>query len=319
MLSKIKKAVSYLLPPVITAGLCWVLYGNMDLRQLRVAAGNCSPWFVALFCAVSVAAMVCRGLRWRLQLRAGGINPPLGVMNRSVFGTYAVNIVFPRLGEFWRCAYIARSQSAEFSKVFGTMVADRLADTLMVALICLATLVFSRSAMSKFLESASIPTGFLSGWAFWILAGVCLLALIYVICGRDGFARRVRAFVLKTWGGFMLIFQMPGKRHWLLLTLGIWGSYIASMAFSMMAYPPTAGLVPDAVMMTFVFGSLAMAIPSNGGIGPWQFAVILSLSGIYGLPSETALIFATLNLGANTLLNILLGLYTFVHILIKKD
>ena len=41
----------------------------------------------------------------------------------SIFGTYAVNLVFPRLGEVWRTGYIAQRQKAPFTTVFGSMVA----------------------------------------------------------------------------------------------------------------------------------------------------------------------------------------------------
>lgn len=319
MLSKIKKVFSYIIPPVVTVGLCFVLYRDLDFRVLGEAVGDCSPWLGALFIIVNILAMLFRGLRWRLQLRASGVNPGVGVMSRSIFGTYAVNLVFPRLGEFWRCGYIARVSGAEFSSVFGSMVADRLADTLMVGLIALTTLLCFGPAMAKFLEQANIPTGFLGGWVFWALVALMLLAALYVRYGKDKPAGRIREFLLKMWRGFMSIFLMKNKGLWLLLTFGIWGGYLASTAIAMAAYPPTASLGLDAVLLTFVFGSLAMAIPSNGGIGPWQFAVIIALSGLFGIPRETALIFATLNLGANTLLNILLGLYTFIHILIKKN
>ncbi len=319
MLSKIKKVFSYVIPPIITVGLCFVLYRDLDFKMLGDALRECSPWPALLFVAVNILAMIFRGLRWRLQLRVSGVNPGVGVMSRSIFGTYAVNLVFPRLGEFWRCGYISRVSGAEFSTVFGSMVADRLADTVMVGLISLITLLCSGPAMAKFMEQANISTDFLSGWIFWALLAVMVIGCVYVIFGKGRLAAKIRGFMLKMWGGFTSIFSMSHKGLWALLTLGIWGGYMASMAFAMAAYPPTAALAMDAVMITFVFGSLAMAIPSNGGIGPWQFAVILALSGLFGIPRETALIFATLNLGANTLLNILLGLYTFGHIALKKN
>lgn len=314
----LKKIISYIIPPVITVGLCYVLYADLDLGALYEGARHCSPWLVALFLLANVAAMVCRGLRWRLQLRADSINPGVGVMSRSIFGTYAVNLVFPRLGEFWRCAYISRTAGAGFSQVFGTMVADRMADTLIVALISLPTLMLSSGALASFLNAANLPVDLLGGPVFWALVALMLAAVAFIALSGSAFAQRVRGIAQRVWQGFVLIFKMPNKWLWLLLTVGVWGGYIASMAFAMAAFEPVAHLGAEAVMLTFVFGSLAMAIPSNGGIGPWQFAVILALSGLFGVPRETALVFATLNLGANTLLNILLGLYTFLHILIYK-
>lgn len=320
-----KKIISYIIPPLITAGLCYVLYADIDMAQIRAGIGRCDFMWVAAFLGCNLMAMVCRALRWRLQLRAIGINPGFGVMNRSIFGTYAVNLVFPRLGEIWRCGYIARLAPAPFSGVFGTMVADRLSDTLMVLLICIPAFIISSAAMNRFLAQANVGAtvgDILFSWP--VLAGVVLLlcAALYVIFAKSRLAQKVRDFVVRTWRGFTVIFAMPRRGRWLLLTFAIWGCYIVSMGCSMAAFPATAALVRDygfeCVLITFVFGSLAMAVPSNGGIGPWQVAIILSLSGLYGLPEQEALVFATLNLAASTLLTILLGLYTFAHIALRR-
>ena len=56
-----------------------------------------------------------------------------------------------------------------------------------------------------------------------------------------------------------------------------------------------------------------MGVPSNGGIGPWQWAVIFALS-IYGVDSANAGALANVVLGSNTLLQIVLGIFTFIMI-----
>ena len=319
----VKKIISYIIPPIITVGLCYVLYSGVDFGSIMAGARRCAPGFVAAFLACNVLAMIARGRRWRLQLRAIGANPATGQMNRSVFGTYAVNLVFPRLGEIWRCTYVSRIASKPFSAVFGTMVADRLSDTLTVGLLCAATFLMSQSALQRFMSSASISTDFLTSGPALLLYGLLAAACIYVVWGRGRFASAVRGFIGRTWRGFAVIFKMPRRGEWLLYTVLIWGCYIVSMWMSMLAFPPTAALCalhgPQCVMVTFVFGSLAMAIPSNGGIGPWQFAIVLALSKLYGLDGTEALTFATINLGATTLLTILLGLYTFAHLALKKQ
>lgn len=260
--------------------------------------------------------MFLRGLRWRLQLRAIGINPGLWTMSRSIFGTYAVNLVFPRLGEIWRTAYISRTQSAPFSAVFGTMVGDRLADTLTVLLITLGAFIAASGQMHEFMDNASVGPRIEAALTSWpALAAAGALILLFIVIIR---VKKVRKFVAGTWRGFAIIFTMPHRGQWLLLTMGIWGCYITSMYFSMLSFPPAAALVASrglgCVMITFVFGSLAMAIPSNGGIGPWQLAILLSLNGLYAMPRELTLAFATLNLGATTALTIILGIITFISI-----
>lgn len=323
---RIKKTVSYIIPPLFTVGLCYALYADVDIGRIADGLRSCNWLLVALFLGCNLLAMVFRGIRWRLQLRAIGVDPPLGVMSRSIFGTYAVNIVFPRLGELWRSGFIARVGGAPFSRVFGTMVADRLSDTITVLLICIPAFTLTSGALNSFLAASGSGMSIgslLTSWPVIALAVIAVIAAIYVAFGHGAAASRVRKFIVDTWRGFTAIISMPRKGIWLLLTLGVWGSYVLSMWLSMLAFPATAQILAThgfgAALLTFVFGSLAMAIPSNGGIGPWQLAIILSLSGLYGMDRGEALTFATINLAATTLLTIALGLYAFAHIALRKS
>lgn len=295
-------------------GLCYVLYSDVDIHQITEWLPQCNWLLVIAFLLCNVGAMLLRGIRWRLQLRAIGVSPGGWTMSRSIFGTYAVNLVFPRLGELWRTAFIARTQSAPFSAVFGTMVGDRLADTLSVFLIAFATFCGASNQMQTFLGNTNLGPRISATLTSWpMLVTLLALAVAIVVIMR---VKRVRNFVHKIWNGFVVLFTMPHRLEWLLLTMCIWGCYVLSMYLSLLAFPPTDALVAahglGCVMLTFVFGSLAMAIPSNGGIGPWQLAILFSLNGLYGMPRATALAFATLNLGATTILIIALGLVTFI-------
>lgn len=325
MTQKIKTFLKYIVPPVITVGLCIILYSNVNWGELRLGLLSCDFRLVVAFLGFNVLAMVFRALRWRLQLRAIDLNPGMGPMLGSIFGCYAVNLVFPRLGEFWRTSYMAGVCGAPFSMVFGSMVADRLADTLAVLLITATAALAASGAMADFAShsdfGAKLQALVHSPWPV-LVALLCVAALFWLYRSHGRAAMAVKRFVRRMWAGFAAIFTMPHRPLWLLLTLGIWGAYYLSMYLSMLAYPPSAAVTlqagPLCVLVTFVFGSLAMAVPSNGGIGPWQFAIILALSGIYGLSHTDALTFATINLGATTLLTILLGIGTFIYIGFSK-
>ena len=121
--------------------------------------------------------------------------------------------------------------------------------------------------------------------------------------------------------GFAVIVKMPGKGRWLLYTFGVWGCYFFQMYICFYAFPFTAQVLEQhgilAVLVTFVLGSISMGVPSNGGIGPWQWAVIFAL-GIYGVAKAEAGAFANLVLGCNTLLLIALGIITFVGIALDR-
>ena len=139
-----KILLRYCVPAVITVGLCYLLVRGMDLRQMwETICTQCDFRWIAVNILLLIGAMWARAARWQLQLRALGIKASVWVLTLSVFGTYAVNLVFPRLGEVWRTGFVAERQKAPFTTVFGSMVADRLSDTVMVGLISLSAFVLA--------------------------------------------------------------------------------------------------------------------------------------------------------------------------------
>ena len=62
----------------------------------------------------------------------------------------------------------------------------------------------------------------------------------------------------------------------------------------------------------FVVGSIAVAVPTPNGTGPWHFAVITTMMMMYGVGKEDAGIFALLGARYSNLLLILLGVYGLV-------
>lgn len=322
----LRKILQYVVPPIITVGLCVFLYRDINWREVIDGLNASNFLLLSGFIVCNVLAMIARALRWRIQLRAMGLKPGFGEMCRSIFGTYAVNLVFPRLGEIWRCTYIARETRSPFGSIFGSMIADRLVDTLCIMLLSFVSFVFAAPAMADFAAQSNLLDRLTSIASSPLI--LLLIFLLFILCILCIYApwrpfERIRRFVRNMWGGFIALFSMRrGSGLWLLLTIAIWLGYGLGMYLSLLSYPPTASLLNEqgtvAALITFVFGSLAMAVPSNGGIGPWQAAVMLSLCGIYGLDPTAALTFATINLAFSTLLTIALGLYTFLSLQLHK-
>ena len=118
-------AVRWLLPLALTVLLLSYMFRKVDFADMwNIVTHGVDYWWILLAMAISVFSHVFRALRWRIQLRSLGIRPPLMALICSIFGTYALNLVFPRLGEIWRCTYIARREHKPFTEVVGSMVAD---------------------------------------------------------------------------------------------------------------------------------------------------------------------------------------------------
>lgn len=325
--------LKYGVPLLISVGLCYLLFTGVDFNEMiELIKRDCNFWWIALAMVVSIFSHIFRAMRWRLQLKALGICPSLFAVVLSIFGTYAVNLVLPRLGELWRTGWISQRQDAPFDKVFGSMVADRLADTVTVLLLTGFTFIIAHAQLADYLsqntESFDKMVSFATSPWLWgaIVAAAAVVVWIFLRFPDNKIVKAVKNFCIGLWKGFAVIGKMKGKGTWLLLTVAIWGCYFGQLYVAFFSFPATTEVVNmyglTAVLVCFVLSSISMGVPSNGGIGPWQWAVIFGLSmysaGIPQLTEGYATSFANLVMGSQTLLLIVLGLFTFASIAVMK-
>ncbi len=320
-------------PLVISVGLCYLLFAKQDFGEMvRIIKHDCNYWWIVLALVISVFSHIFRAMRWDIQLRALDIRASLYTLTLSVFGTYAVNLVFPRLGEVWRSGYVAQKQNAPFTTVFGSMLAERVADLFTVILLTLMTFVFAGKELMNYLRQNEqtylrLIDVVSSPWLWGgVLAVILAVVAVFVFMPGNAVVRKVKEICSGLWQGFAVIATMPGKGRWLLYTACIWGCYFTQLYVAFFAFPVTTGVVEryglSAVLVCFVLSSISMGVPSNGGIGPWQWAIIFGLSmyavGVPGLTESYSASFANLVMGSQTLLLIVLGLFTFASIAVSR-
>ena len=324
-------AVRYLLPLCLTVLLVWYMFRKVNFAQMMdiIRHGVDYGW-ILLAMGISVFSHVFRAARWRLQLRSLSINAPFMALCCSIFGCYALNLVFPRLGEVWRCTYIAGRQKAPFTTVLGSMVADRLADTLTVLLLTVLTFIVATSALNSFL--VKYPVGrdlvaLLQNPMFWVLALVVVVSvstLLYIF-RRTGAVTRLREWTLELWQGFAAVWRMKGRGRFLLYTLLIWGCYYTQLYVAFYAFPFTRELCAESslafgltpCLVAFVLSSIGMAVPSNGGLGPWNIAVMFGLA-VYGISDAQGTAFSMLQWSGQTVMLIILGIFTMCYIALSR-
>lgn len=327
----------YGLPVVISVGLCWVLFTRVDFHEnIEIVRDYCHWQWIALALALSVCSHVIRALRWGLQLDALGIKVPLMSLVWSIFGTYAVNLVFPRLGEVWRTGYIARLKGVSFTRVFGSMVSDRVADMLTVILITGLTFILAAPMFMDYLKDspdrlASLQ-GLLSSPWLWTAVGVVVIGAWLLLTRMSGnkAVAKVKEMIGGLWEGFIVVVKMPRLWLWLIYTVMLWGCYFVQLYVAFYAFDFTTQILHDhgmiAALVCFLFSTISMILPSNGGYGPWQMAVIFGLSfysaGVI-LPAGKSFMamsvgFANCVMTTQTILLIILGLITFSAIAIQK-
>ena len=323
--------VRYLLPLLLTVALVWYMFRKVDFHvMMDIIRNGVDYWWILLAMGISVFSHIFRAARWRLQLRGLGINAPFMALCCSIFGCYALNLVFPRLGEVWRCTYISSRQKAPFTTVLGSMVADRLADTLTVLLLTVLTFVIANSAINSFL--AKYPVGrdlisLLSNPWFWIIAlgAVLLGGIAFYLLRHTVFVIKLKGWLRELWQGFVVVARMEGRGRFVALTGCIWGCYFLQLYVACYAFPFTRelcsqpllgwGLIP--CLVAFVLSSIGMAIPSNGGLGPWNIAVMFGLA-VYGITDAQGTAFSMLQWSGQTVMLIILGIYTMGYIAMSR-
>ena len=327
-----------IVPLIITVGLCYVLFTGINFSEMiAIIRRDCDFKWIGFALIVSVFSHIFRAMRWQIQLNDLDCRTPLKILVYSIFGTYAINLVFPRLGELWRTGYISQRQDRPFVTIFGSMVAERLADTATVLLLTLVTFLLAGPALMAFLAKypevyQGVARLLTSPWLYVAaVAGIAFVIWFFRRKTGNRYMLKTREALRELWKGFSSIATMPGKGRWLLLTFAIWGCYFSQLYLAFYSFPFTTELLHNdgiiVCLVCFVLSSIAMGIPSNGGIGPWQIAIIFGLSiympGFYDAAQAAefkmnSTAFANLVLGAQTLLLIILGIFTFIAIALDK-
>lgn len=312
----------------LTVLLLWILFRKVNFTDMMdIIRHGVNYWWILAAMGLSVVSHMIRARRWQLQLDALGIRPGYMPLCCSIFGCYALNIVFPRLGDIWRCTYIAKREKASLSNVLGSMVSDRLADSVTVLFLFLLTLAVATSAINAFLEKYPIGRDLVSlvssPWLWLGLILFCGMALwIYRRWHDSRLMLRLRTLVTELWQGFATVITMKHRGLFILLSLLLWTCYFTQLYVALFAFPFTRelcgqselGFGLEPCLVAFVLSSIAMGIPSNGGLGPWNIAIMFGLA-IYGVSDAQGTAFSMLQWSGQTVMLIILGLFTIGYIL----
>lgn len=325
----LEKVVKGVIPLLISIALVVWLFQKVDLKDVKSVIANGIGWgYIVAMMVITILSHIIRGVRWGIQLRAAGI-PRISAVAESVsiFGAYALNLVFPFLGEAWRCVYISHRENVKLSTVVGTDIGDRASDGIMILLIIILTTFVAHGAMDQFLDRYPVGEHLVSMahsgelWLWIALILVTLVCLDYTF-RHTATVKGIHASALRIWQGFAVLFHMKGTGMYLVYTIGIWTCYFLETYVCFFAYPFTRDLVFNSPywygiapgLVVFVFGSCSMAVPSNGGLGPWNIAVMFALS-LYGIGQTDAAAYALICWSFQTIVLIACGIFSAFYIM----
>lgn len=311
------------LPILLGALILYMIYADFDFSQLWAAVQGMDLFWFAVSTLFGIASHVLRGLRWRLALAPLGYNPSSRVCVDAIFVSYAANLVVPRVGEVSRCVVLEQHEKVPFAQSLGTVVSERLIDTLMVLLITLVAVSLQWPVFSAFLDNAGFSAGSdtlfasMGGWAIILLSAAAVFVLLYFLLRKMAFWKKLRSFLSNFISGVMSLTKMKDSWLFALETVGIWFCYFMQFYLCFFCFEFSSSLSVEAALLLFVAGSIAVVVPTPNGAGPWHFAII-SIMVLYGIRQTDASVFALIVHSTQTLLVAVLGIYALVMLQISK-
>ena len=247
---------------------------------------------VAMFCAL--LSHFVRALRWQLLFHPIGCRPTLTHTFGSVMVAYLGNLAFPRAGEVMRCATLRTSDGIPIEKSLGTVVTERLIDTLAFGLVVVFGLLAMFGKAKDWLYDtlserfSSLPNMFIIGVILvaLLVAAFLFYKLFWKRLLHIKLFKKIDDLVRGVIDGVKSIFYLGGRRTALFIVYSIiiYLLYILGGLIIFQAFGETQWLGFKAAFVVYLFGSVGMTF-SQGGIGVYPVLVQLALD-IYGIPME---------------------------------
>ena len=283
--------------------LVWYSLAKISIPVLLGYFKNADYFWVGLGVFLGILSHLSRAYRWKFMIEPMGYNLRFPNSIMAVFTTYLINYTIPRAGEVSRATILTNYEGVPFEKGFGTIIAERVADLLVMLCIISITLVLEFDIIYDFLYTNIDPTKL-------ILLG--LVALAILIIGYQLFKKSNHPFVLKIKTllsglieGVSSILKMKKKWAFLAHTLFIWIMYVLMFYVTSFSLAETSQLPFSAILLGFISASFSIAA-TNGGIGSYPLAIFAVFS-IFGIPEDPSIAFGWIMWTSQTLMVILLG------------
>ena len=297
--------------------LYW-MYRGFDFKRIEYVLLHEMNWtWMLLSFPFGILAQMFRGWRWRQTLEPVGEHSRASVRINSIFLSYAVSLLIPRIGEFARCGVLKRYDNVSFPKALGTVVTERAIDSLLVLLIAALTFLSQFSVFTTFFQKTGTSMDTVlyrfttTGYIVTLACGAAAIGLIVYLLRKLSIYNKVKNTLQGLWQGIASLRNIKNIPLFIFFTLAIWGSYFIHYYLTFFCFEATSHLSISCALVTFIVGSIAVIVPTPNGAGPWHFAVKTMLI-LYGIAETDALYFVLIVHSIQTLLVVALGVYAWI-------
>lgn len=313
-----KKLLQNIIGITLSIGLgvliIWWSVSKLDSQQkldIKNAIVNADYFWIIIAFIIGVLSHVSRAYRWKYLLEPLGYKPKFMNSFFTVFIGYLINLLIPRGGEVARASFMSKYEKIPFEKVFGTIVAERVVDFIMLLLITFLALFYQFDFIGHLLLSKIPKNPMLLLAVFIVLILLGVGTYIFIKRSQNKWILKIRKFISGLIDGVISIWKMKNRTAFILHSIFIWFAYLLTFYVVSLSIEATSHLSLGAVLSGFVGGSLGTT--TNGGLGTFPFAV-QQVFILYNIDSNMAYAYGWLMWILQTLMVILIGLISIIAI-----
>lgn len=320
----LKITLQIILPFVLGLGILWWMYRGTNWSDFgHYVLHEMNWWWMLLSLAFGILPQMARAWRWKMALEPLGEHPRRTSCIDAIFMSYAASLVIPRVGEVTRCGTLKTADGVSFTKSLGTVVTERLVDSLLMLLFTGIAFLLQLPMFLRFLKETNTNIGdllFRFTGTGYIVTFICLVAALiagFVAIRRFSFFKKGRDMLRDMWEGVLSLRKVRNLPLYLFYSVLIWVGYFLHFYIAFFSFDFTAHLSIGAAFLIFCVGTFAVLVPTPNGAGPWHFAVKTMLV-LYGVAETQAIMFALTVHTIQTALVVLLGAFGWARINSKR-
>lgn len=290
--------------------MVWYSLSKVSVDELLVYLRKSDYSWIVLGMFLGFLSHLSRAYRWLFLLEPMGYKIKFGNSFMAVFATYLINYTIPRAGEVARASILTNYEDVPFEKGFGTIVAERIADIIVMLGIITITLFLQFDFIYGFLIEKFDPIKIIIGL---ILVGFLVVVFLrYIKKSNSKIALKIRTFVNGLMEGALSIFKMKKKWAFMFHTLFIWGMYVLMFYITSFSIEELHDISIGAILIGFISASFSIAA-TNGGIGSYPLAIYAAFS-IFGIAEEPSIAFGWIVWASQTLMIIIFGGLSLIYL-----
>ncbi|NQX86291.1 MAG: flippase-like domain-containing protein [Flavobacteriaceae bacterium] len=310
MANTVKTIIKVFIPLLLGVVLVWYSLSQISIEELLQYCKKADYAWVGAGVFLGFLSHLSRAYRWRFMIAPMGYNMRFANSFMAVMAAYLINYTIPRAGEISRATILSNYEGVPFEKGFGTIVAERVADMLVMLSIICVTLLLEFDYIYAFLSERFNPVKI--ALALLVLVVLFFSGLAFINRSQHKFAIKFRGFLKGLIEGVTSIFKMKKKWAFIFHTLFIWTMYVMMFYVTTFALVETSGIPFAAILIGFIAATFSIAA-TNGGVGSYPEAIVLAFL-LFNLPEDPSRAFGWIIWASQTLLIIILGGLSLIYL-----